>query len=84
MMLDPFGMGDLGLLIPSGHAFSSSWKFVIETRGSTVLIILDVCHCHDVIGLCQVLGIDIVVTQLIDVLRVVVVVFGLEVALNYY
>ena len=59
-------------------------EIVVETRGSTVLIFLEVVQCHDVIGLRQVLRIDIVFTQLIDVPRVVVIVPGLDLAFNYH
>ena len=82
--LSPFGMDGFGVLLPLRDCLLEFLEFVAKTCSSTVLIRLDELHCHDVIGLRQVLLIDIVVTQLIDVLRVVVIVLGVKLALNYH
>ena len=75
-------MDDFGILVPFGDGRFEVLEFFILTCIGHPFIRLNGVQCHDLVRLCQVLRIDVVVTQLVDVLRVIVIVLGIKVALN--
>ena len=73
-MLEPFGMDDLSFLIPFRTGLFELLEAVIQTGIDRTLFGFSGVQGHNLVRLGQVCSIAIIVTQFIEVFRVIVVV----------